>query len=614
LRISIVKGAELKYLAEKEQWPKRATAIAARAASCLGKLAKSVPEGMIGQVIEEYERAYRKGRATSESAASNITDLAEAAPQHRMGDVISLWQKYITRGGKTADSAAKSLRDSPQLVRAGKISLQDALALYDLAFENNALEGIKGSLPSFAKDFPREGLELYKRVYEATHNKHEIFIENELVIEFDGTLRHIKFPENVEDPKIRDEFELLKLIFISEEKRLERLHEIYERERRIRHATNEEIIDAYVQRYCRHLKPHQRTELAEFLIDRPRFARAHANLLMDGGYSSEEIIDITGDVVKTASIAQNRREDLVYSLEAPPKRFCVLEDNLLGEFGMFIPRKRGELIRLNDGMSLLVLDDLRKREPGQKIAGMMYMALTGQQSVPWETSHKGHNAAMYNLFLLGFAHKCLTKAEDDAGFPESQYTTLTGIPHYRAIMVPLPNTSERVYQELMKPVDRKMVGRCGKVIDKFIEHAKGREDRVVAIGDNKVLENMKNGYMHDFACVGWGLEVEDITYGLVEPRLGIPLQNMKNYVRAYTWMRCLHDEDFRQEVMEGKADEMLALTDAATLKALSIYASCTRKRVQQMESGEIVPRRNFFINALEFMLNTGDYTAMGVQL
>jgi hypothetical protein len=122
---------------------------------------------------------------------------------------------------------------------------------------------------------------------------------------------------------------------------------------------------------------------------------------------------------------------------------------------------------------------------------------------------------------------------------------------------------------------------------------------------------MVNDLVCDLHMVGEGEPMEDIMHALVEPRLGIPLTARKRYMNEYVRMRCLHDEEFRTEVMHGKEQEMFAFMDAATVVALSVYAGCTRKRVKQMEDGSIWPRRQYFINALQWMLDHGDFTAVG---
>ena len=72
-------------------------------------------------------------------------------------------------------------------------------------------------------------------------------------------------------------------------------------------------------------------------------------------------------------------------------------------------------------------------------------------------------------------------------------------------------------------------------------------------------------------------------------------------------MRCIHDDEFRKHAISTE-QEMLAMTDAAILNALNIYAGCTRKRWEKMESGEIWGRRKYFIDSMEYMLKQGDFS------
>jgi hypothetical protein len=271
-------------------------------------------------------------------------------------------------------------------------------------------------------------------------------------------------------------------------------------------------------------------------------------------------------------------------------------------------------------LGLLVIENLGKRQPGRDLARRLYISLTAEAVPPWERNG-AFDRATYDMFILGIAHKCLRKAaasEFAKGrgivFEDVVYQNPDGTPQYAAIKEPLGQTSKRTYKLTMAPIPEQFIAKVGRIADGYLRHARGRRYAnapSIILGDNKPFDNMVNDLVCDLHMVGEGEPMEDIMHALVEPRLGIPLTARKRYMNEYVRMRCLHDEEFRTEVMHGKEQEMFAFMDAATVVALSVYAGCTRKRVKQMEDGSIWPRRQYFINALQWMLDHGDFTAVG---
>ncbi|MBD3354587.1 hypothetical protein GF361_01220 [Candidatus Woesearchaeota archaeon] len=416
--------------------------------------------------------------------------------------------------------------------------------------------------------------------------------------------------------KYKDAFFSLALVTETNLFRFKELLRIGEEEERKRSLmSNREKISNFVIEHYKQLKEYERDELIEILFDKYKFTRDHADLMLKGGWSSMGIANLTDDVVKIASIEQNRDEDKIYSLK---------DD--LENFGMFIPNKIGENIEFSDGLSMMILENLDKRRSGFEVASELYKKITNQKEVPWNTKYPKYNAVMLNMFLLGFAHKEIKKAayDKDIYFYDVGYETLTGIPHFLAIKTPLEETSARVYKDHFKIVPDDLIEKSGRIIDGFLRLSGNKSDKPVILGDNKIIENMQNGYVHDFACAGYGLEIEDITYGLVEEKLDIPTNKIKNYVREYIKMRSLHDEKFREKTFNSYLStfdvnydslseygkDFFDLIDSAALKALSIYASCTRKRIEQMESGEIIPRRNHFIKEMYSLIENGNFISI----
>lgn len=383
--------------------------------------------------------------------------------------------------------------------------------------------------------------------------------------------------------------------------RSSRINKIYDENASLHQPSNAQLISDFVMLNYRDLKPLERDKVTDMLIDWQSFVKIHPEELLSGGFSSYFILDLTDDVAKFATIEQNQQEGKVYSLAGK-----------MPNFGLFISRIKGEgIVNFSDGSSMLVLENLRKRPSGYRIANMIYYTMTSGKTPPWTTHDPRHNAAMLNMFILGFAHKELKIAAEESGtsFPQAFYGTPDGTPHYDAIRIPLSETSNRTYREFMRTVPMHLIDQSGKIIDGLNLLIRRTDNNPIILGDNKIVENMCNGYLYDFAIAGRGLEIDDITYALVEPRLGIPLGRIKHYVRAYSSMRALHDEKFRDNILT-REQEMIVLSDASILKSLSVYASCTRKRVAQMESGEIVPRRNYFINAMQFMLDHGNFSIL----
>ncbi|MBN2111790.1 hypothetical protein JW707_01695 [Candidatus Woesearchaeota archaeon] len=508
-----------------------------------------------------------------------------------------------------AGCVAQELQNLLELEKHGLVNLDDILRLYDLAFQCNGIKGAAGGLQSLAEMHPEHAL---TRLYKL----------NETITQFvvikDSDDLHDRWALAADIARSFGEFILtyrgdfykefvdLALAFAVESYRLEKMRNIHQETNRPHRPTNEEKINDFVMGNYLDLKPYERDELIAILTKTPyRFAEEHEKLNMPGGWTSKAILDMADDVVKVATIEQNRGEERVYLLK--PK---------LEVFGNFMAEQRGQIVDLDDGNSLLVVGNLKKRKPAWVYATELYEKLGHGEKSPWFTKHRGYNEAMFNMFLLGFAHKELTQAvhKGAADFPNIKYSPKDGGLHVDAIKRPLPATSIKVYREHMMPVPGRLIEESRKRVKAFRDYADSHSSKSVILGDNKIRENSINGYMYDFAMTGWGLEIEDIIYGLTEPGMGFCSEDkpvdrnlIRHFVSEYIMMRCMHDEKFVSDVLRGKDREMLAVTDDAILHALSVYASCTRKRVQQMENGSIIPRRNYFIRAMQYMLDNGEF-------
>jgi hypothetical protein len=554
--------------------------------------------------------------------------------------------------------AARNVSALVDLVRAGSLDAQDVLGMFrdalhvkkdikshSLKLDAHGMSGLLDCLPAYAPILPHNVLRYYELFMNALMARHVDFWGYKSNGTFVGhaEMEHLSLSlakalrslHHEVAQGTRHDFFNLALRARAEYLRLKWLSGISRALPKRSPPSTVECLYAALRSPYKRLGGNELAELVDILEDRYRFARQNPELLVEGGFTSDAIYNLTRDVAKFALPAQNRAEERVYALRKE-----------LGPFAQFIAHKRGSVIEV-DGISILLLEHLGKRIGGDLRATALYESLPGTGLLPWKSGQPGPDRAMLNVFLLGYAHQWLLRAaqsstamERGISFPEVRYETLAGEPWHAVIKVPLPETSDKTYHETMRPIPDDLVRRTGRVVEAYMRYARHpstgdnsywsdvqiaitgfsvageaesyQSSLPIILGDNKIIENMTNAHLHDFAMVGRGLEIEDIVHGVVEPRLGIPLSKRAEYVRAYARMRCLHDPGFREQVGRGKLKEMLAFMDAATVLALSVYAGCTRKRVKQMEDGSIWPRRQYFINALQWMLDHGDFTAVGV--
>ena len=505
-------------------------------------------------------------------------------------DVLDDDSSYITEG------AAEALGSFAELVSSGHMSLDRVVGIYQKALHGSGRNGVAKAIPALIDANPEAGMQFCSDLLESYAS--EIYFSTDKIRNAVTAMTDLwhGLQEYVAEYKgpFRNKLFDLTLLCAVNAGRLERSGEMFSQTNTKKVRRLDDRLFDYIEEHYTDLDPKERDTLREIILDRKRFLKEHQDLLLDGGWSSEGIVDITKDVIKIASCKQNNQEEKIYGLR-----------EALKESKYFMLSQKGPVFDLDDGMSLLLLEHLNERDSNYAYASYLYKTLSGGKTPPWTTRNRGHNLAMYNLFFQGIAHKEMTVAADKSGLEldDVPYKTLTGIPHYEAIKVPLPQTSEFVYRKCMATIPNSFIDRCRGVIEPYNGYVMRQTDKVVALGDNKILENMKKGIIYDLACVGRNPELDDITYGLVEPRLGIPIEQIPDYVRAYAHMRSLHDPDFAVNLSAGKLDEMLEMTRPSILKSLSIYASCTRKRVEQMEDGSIHPRRAGIINAMKHTLS-----------
>jgi hypothetical protein len=317
--------------------------------------------------------------------------------------------------------------------------------------------------------------------------------------------------------------------------------------------------------------------------------RTLSDLSLDSrGYTSRGVLKVGQAAIKVDLEKRLTKEYLCY-LRLSTTEFAPFCSSLVPESSFVV----------HGDIGFLPMRNLDREDPGVTQANHLYAESLIRHQVPLFAEH----GVDYNLFLMGLFHKVASRFDKQfvtlAGM--APYEDLNGVAHHLSSEDPGINTTGDAYLRYRQS------GVTSSVISQvndynLILHELSRQKKLVVIDGDWKPDNLYRGHKVDFACVGLGLEIDDIAYYCSDASLGMDQEHYHQCINNYIRLRSLHDDDFRRWSLDGEKSMLFdQLADTAWLQQLVLRHAVMKKR--DMMDGTKYRERQFYQHRIDEALH-----------
>ncbi|MFC1697681.1 hypothetical protein ACFL1H_05085, partial [Nanoarchaeota archaeon] len=193
-------------------------------------------------------------------------------------------------------------------------------------------------------------------------------------------------------------------------------------------------------------------------------------------------------------------------------------------------------------------------------------------------SKYNYNSKEYYLFLMGIFHKEFAKKPIDIG--DLTYHDKDGIDYSEIGDKPGINSNGQRLLILKETAVNEKIIKNPIEIYRSLKHL----NKTIIHGDWK-FDNLYHGHVVDYAMVGYGLEIDDLTYYLSDANFKHSFDQINHYIKSYIGLRQLHDKNFEAEVKAGLRKDFFVFATSSLLTELKKRHSVMIKR--KMDEGTI---------------------------
>jgi hypothetical protein len=353
----------------------------------------------------------------------------------------------------------------------------------------------------------------------------------------------------------------------------------------------EDVIGTFVEQL--RLSPSERFSLT-MKLQSEYSVHALSDLSLDkSGYTSRGIIKTNDAAIKVDLEKRLTKEYLCY-LRLAQSEFAPFCSSLYTESSYMV----------HGSVGFLPMHNLDTQQRGAQSANQQFGALLFRHAIPLFD----HHDTRYNLFLMGLFHKVVSGFDSAFGaqIGMAPYEDLQGVAHHLSAEDPGINQSGEAYLRYRE--SRTLSNVASAVTDyNILLNELARQQRLVIIDGDWKPDNLYRGHKVDFACVGLGLEVDDIAYYCSDAAVGMNRDQYRQAINQYVRLRSLHDDDFRHWSLDGEKSYLFdSLADAAWLRQLVLRHAVMNKR--DMLDDTKYQQRLFYKQRIEEALHDGDFS------
>jgi len=212
------------------------------------------------------------------------------------------------------------------------------------------------------------------------------------------------------------------------------------------------------------------------------------------------------------------------------------------------------------------------------------------------------NGIQYNLFLMSLFHnkvRCFPE-EFLSALELTPYVDLNGNPHHLTTDEPGINDSGEAYHRFKNTriANEGFVGRIN-IYNEMLMQMREQSQLIVIHGDWKP-DNLVNGYLVDFSCIGFSLEIDELAYYLSDAKHHLNFEGFVNHVGDYLHYRTPPE---RRDL--GSLFTSHTLLQDAWLRQLVLRHSVMKKRDLMDDSK--YQERQYYQHRIHEVLKQGDF-------